>query len=34
MDIAFLLGVILLWGTMTLLVWGLKNLEKPVGGRS
>jgi hypothetical protein len=34
MDIAFLLGVALLWGAMVLLVWGFKKLEKPEGGRS
>ena len=34
MDIAFLLGIVLLWGVMILLVWGFKKLEKPTGGRS
>ncbi len=34
MDIAFVIGLVLLWGLMALLVWGFKKLEKPQGGRS
>lgn len=34
MDIAFVLGVVALWGVMVLLVWGFQKLEKPEGGRS
>ena len=33
MDIAYVAGLILLWGLMALLVWGLKKLDKPQGGR-
>jgi len=34
MDIAYVAGLVLLWGLMALLVWGFKKLEKPQGGRS
>ena len=34
MDIAFVVGMVLLWGVMALLVWSFKRLEKPPGGRS
>ena len=34
MDIAFVVGMVLLWGLMALLIWGFKKLEKPPGGRS
>lgn len=33
MDLSFLLGVAALWGTLVLLVWGFKKLEKSEGGR-
>lgn len=34
MDIAFLVGINALWGTMALLVMGFEKLEKPAGARS
>ena len=34
MDIAFLLGVVALWGVMALLVFSFEKLEKPAGARS
>ena len=34
MDIAFLLGVVALWGVMALMVFSFKKLEKPAGARS
>ena len=34
MDIAYVLGVALLWGVMALLVRGLEKLQQPTGGRS
>ena len=34
MDIAFIFGVLALWGVTVLLVWGFQKLEKPEGGRS
>ena len=33
MDIVFLVGVALLWAVMAGLVWGLRKLERPQGGR-
>jgi len=33
MDIAFLVGIGALWGTMALLVVGFEKLEKPAGAR-
>ena len=34
MDIAFVLGVAVLWAVMALLVRGFKKLEKSEGGRA
>ena len=34
MDIAFLVGIALLWGVMVLLVAGFDQLDKPAGARS
>lgn len=34
MDIAFVVGVVALWGVMVLLVAGFQKLEKPAGARS
>lgn len=34
MDIAFLLGIVALWGVTMLLVAGFDRLENPVGARS
>ncbi len=34
MDIVFIAAAAGLWGLMVLLVWGLRNLEKPHGGQS
>jgi len=33
MDIVFIAACAALWGAMVLLVWGLRKLEKPQGGR-
>ena len=33
MDIAFLLGIGILWAVLALLIGGFKKLEKPPGGR-
>jgi hypothetical protein len=33
MDMVFVGGIALLWGTMGLLVWGFGKLERPQGGR-
>jgi len=33
MDIVFIAAAAGLWGLMVLLVWGLKKLEQPAGGR-
>ncbi len=33
MDLVFLGGAVLLWGVMVLMVWGLRKLERPQGGR-
>ena len=33
MDLVFVAAMAGLWGLMVLLVWGLKKLEKPQGGR-
>ena len=33
MDLVFLGGAALLWGVMVLMVWGLRKLERPQGGR-
>ena len=33
MDIAYVAGLMLLWGLMALLVWGFRKLDKPQGGR-
>lgn len=34
MDIAFIVLLAALWGLMVLMVWGLRKLERPQGGRS
>jgi hypothetical protein len=34
MDFVFLAGGVLLWGVTVLMVWGLRKLERPQGGRS
>jgi hypothetical protein len=31
MDIPFVLGVALFWGSMVLMVWGFKKLDKSQG---
>lgn len=33
MDIAFLLGIAILWAMLALLIEGFKKLEKPPGAR-
>jgi hypothetical protein len=33
MDMLFVGGIVLLWGGMALLIWGLRKLERPQGGR-
>lgn len=33
MDIVFLAAGALLWALMALMVWGLRKLERPQGGR-
>jgi len=34
MDFVFVAGGVLLWGVTVLMVWGLRKLERPQGGRS
>jgi hypothetical protein len=34
MDIVFIGAMALFWGLMVLGVWGLRRLERPLGGRS
>jgi hypothetical protein len=34
MDFVFLAGGVVLWGITVLMVWGLRKLERPQGGRS
>ena len=33
MDFFFVAGIAGLWGLLALMVWGLKKLEAPEGGR-
>lgn len=34
MDIPYVFGIALFLGSMVLMVWGFKKLEKPQGGQS